>query len=135
MNATDFLKALSDPTRLSLVVSLRDRQGSKNESMCVCDLTTLLGQPQPTVSRHLNHLKRTGILLSERKGTWMWYKLNQQIPEWCQQIIDLIEIDAKLERKLTANGKKLDVSCCGKPNQNDDLNDERDNDALAKACC
>lgn len=132
MNATDFLKVLSDPTRLSLVIALRDRQGSENESMCVCDLTTLLGQPQPTVSRHLNQLKRKGILHNERKGTWMWYKLSRDIPEWCQQIIDLIEIDEKLEQKLMINAKKLEVGCCGTLENQNESNDENECDMLAK---
>lgn len=109
---TEFFKALSDPTRLKLITTLRDKikdnkkccqnddNTSKNainnidiidHAMCVCDLTDLLAQPQPTISRHLNHLKRTGILTSERRGTWMWYALNQNMPNWCLQVISLID--------------------------------------------
>ena len=47
-STSDFFKALSDPTRLNIVQLL-----SKQGAMCVCDITTQLGQPQPTVSRHL----------------------------------------------------------------------------------
>lgn len=86
-----FFKALSDPTRLKLVLLLR-----QNETLCVCDLTEILEQPQPTVSRHLNHLKRAGILSSERKGTWIWYQLDSAMPDWCQTVIQSIETDDSL---------------------------------------
>lgn len=84
--ATTFFKALSDPTRLNLVLLLRD-----SESLCVCDLTTYLNQPQPTVSRHLSHLKNAGLVTSERRGTWMWYAINPDLPRWCLQVINTIE--------------------------------------------
>lgn len=86
-----FFKALSDPTRLKLVLLLR-----ANDTLCVCDLTEILEQPQPTISRHLNHLRRAGILSSERKGTWIWYQLDPAMPEWCQTVIASIESDDSL---------------------------------------
>ena len=72
MNKTDFLKALSDPTRLKIVQLLNQKQ-----ALCVCDIISELDQPQPTISRHLNQLKQIGILESERKGTWIWYSISQ----------------------------------------------------------
>ncbi|MCK6159567.1 metalloregulator ArsR/SmtB family transcription factor [Moraxella osloensis] len=57
MNKTDFLKALSDPTRLKIVQLLNQKQ-----ALCVCDIISELDQPQPTISRHLNQLKQIGIL-------------------------------------------------------------------------
>lgn len=85
--AIPFFKALSDTTRLKLVLLLKH-----HGSMCVCDLTAILNQPQPTISRHLTHLKKAGVVISERRGTWMWYQLNKQLPPWCQQIINGIEL-------------------------------------------
>lgn len=100
--ATDFFKALGDTTRLKLVITLRDKTEDTSQtcnkddslnpqSMCVCELTELLEQPQPTISRHLNHLKRVGILTSQRRGTWMWYGINQDLPKWCKQVINEVE--------------------------------------------
>ena len=83
-----FFKALADPTRVKLVVLLR-----ANDSLCVCDLTTHLDQPQSTISRHLSYLKNTDIVTSERRGTWMWYGFNPALPSWCQQIINEIVFD------------------------------------------
>ena len=84
-STSDFFKALSDPTRLNIVQLL-----SKQAAMCVCDITTQLGQPQPTVSRHLSQLKTQGLLSSKRRGTWIWYEIDKDLADWCQKVIELI---------------------------------------------
>lgn len=79
----DLFKVLSDPTRLKLFQILFNKQ-----SRCVGELVDLLDQPQPTVSRHLNHLKKLGILSCSREGTWMWYEVEKDLPEWCRSILE-----------------------------------------------
>lgn len=88
MNKYDFLKALSDPTRLKIVQLLNQKQ-----ALCVCDIISELGQPQPTISRHLNQLKQIGILESERKGTWIWYSISQELPSWGKAVISALELN------------------------------------------
>ena len=88
MNKTDFLKALSDPTRLKIVQLLNQKQ-----ALCVCDIISELNQPQPTISRHLNQLKQIGILKSERKGTWIWYSISQELPSWGKAVIGALELN------------------------------------------
>nr|WP_313093170.1 metalloregulator ArsR/SmtB family transcription factor [Moraxella sp. CTOTU48268] len=88
MNKTDFLKALGDPTRLKIVQLLNQKQ-----ALCVCDIISELDQPQPTISRHLNQLKQIGILESERKGTWIWYSISQELPSWGKAVIGALELN------------------------------------------
>ena len=88
MNKTDFLKALSDPTRLKIVQLLNQKQ-----ALCVCDIISELDQPQPTISRHLNQLKQIGILESERKGTWIGYSISQELPSWGKAVIGALELN------------------------------------------
>ena len=88
MNKTDFFKALSDPTRLKIVQLLNQKQ-----ALCVCDIISELDQPQPTISRHLNQLKQIGILESERKGTWIWYSISQELPSWGKAVISALELN------------------------------------------
>lgn len=88
MNKYDFLKALSDPTRLKIVQLLNQKQ-----ALCVCDIISELDQPQPTISRHLNQLKQIGILESERKGTWIWYSISQELPNWGKAVIGALELN------------------------------------------
>ena len=88
MNKTDFLKALRDNTRLKIVQLLNQKQ-----ALCVCDIISELDQPQPTISRHLNQLKQIGILESERKGTWIWYSISQELPSWGKAVIGALELN------------------------------------------
>lgn len=80
----ELFKVLSDPTRLKIFQIL-----FKKEARCVGELVEILDQPQPTISRHLNHLKKLGILSCVRDGTWMWYEVADDLPEWCQNILDI----------------------------------------------
>jgi ArsR family transcriptional regulator len=63
-------QALADPTRLAI---LRELAGSLE--VCACDLTTCCDVRQPTVSHHLRVLREAGIVDSERRGTWIYYRL------------------------------------------------------------
>ncbi|GAA2887484.1 metalloregulator ArsR/SmtB family transcription factor [Microbacterium esteraromaticum] len=67
------LKALSDPLRLRMLSAIAS--DPRGES-CVCDLAELADVSQPTVSHHLKVLKEVGVLTSERRGTWVWYRIN-----------------------------------------------------------
>jgi len=66
------LKALSDPLRLRMLSAIAT--DGRGES-CVCDLAELADVSQPTVSHHLKVLRDTGVLASERRGTWVWYRI------------------------------------------------------------
>lgn len=80
----ELFKVLSDPTRLKIFQIL-----FKKQSRCVGELVDMLDQPQPTISRHLNHLKKLGILNCVRDGTWMWYEVADDLPVWCQEILEI----------------------------------------------
>ncbi|MFD7407971.1 ArsR/SmtB family transcription factor [Streptomyces sp. NPDC059866] len=68
------LKAIADPTRLQL---FRLIERAPSGEACVCDLTECLGLRQPTVSHHLKVMTEAGLLDRERRGTWVWYSVNQ----------------------------------------------------------
>ena len=63
-------KALADPTRLSIVNSLANR-----EECCVCEFQHL-GLSQPTISHHLKILREAGLIeVARKRGTWTFYRL------------------------------------------------------------
>ncbi|MEU0521927.1 metalloregulator ArsR/SmtB family transcription factor [Streptosporangium sp. NPDC006007] len=73
--ATDLakvFKALGDPVRLRLLSMIASRDGGE---ICVCDLTPAFELSQPTISHHLKLLKQAGLIDSERRGTWVYYRL------------------------------------------------------------
>jgi ArsR family transcriptional regulator len=65
-------KALGDPVRLRLLSMIASRDGGE---ICVCDLTPAFDLSQPTISHHLKLLKQAGLIASERRGTWVYYRL------------------------------------------------------------
>lgn len=65
------LKALSDKNRLRILKLLQIR------SLCVCEITEILGFSTPTVSNHLAVLVESGFLRSEKQGRWVHYHLVQ----------------------------------------------------------
>lgn len=64
------LAALADPVRLSIV-----RQLAACDGICACDFTDVAAVSQPTVSHHLRVLREAGVVTSERRGSWIWYRL------------------------------------------------------------
>ena len=63
------LKALADPVRLRLYTRIAATEGET----CVCDLGDF-GVSQPTISHHLRKLREAGLIDSERRGTWVYYR-------------------------------------------------------------
>ncbi|MCF6524311.1 helix-turn-helix transcriptional regulator [Streptomyces sp. JJ36] len=64
-------KALGDPVRLRLFSLVASHEGGE---ACVCDISDV-GVSQPTVSHHLKKLREAGLLTSERRGTWVYYRV------------------------------------------------------------
>lgn len=71
---TEVFKALSDPTRLRLVMLLKAHEGA----LCVNALASKLGVTQSAVSQHLRVLRGAGLVLSERQGPMVHYSLNRE---------------------------------------------------------
>lgn len=67
------VKAIADPVRLrllSLVASHADGEA------CVCDLNDAFDLSQPTISHHLKLLHEAGLLEREKRGVWVYYRVN-----------------------------------------------------------
>ncbi|WP_134325203.1 ArsR/SmtB family transcription factor [Cumulibacter soli] len=64
-------KALGDPVRLRLVSLIACHPDGE---VCVCDLTGAFEQSPATISHHLKVLREAGLIESERRGTWIYYR-------------------------------------------------------------
>jgi ArsR family transcriptional regulator, arsenate/arsenite/antimonite-responsive transcriptional repressor len=62
--------ALADPVRLRLL-SLVAAAGE----VCSCDLERPLGKSQPTISHHTKALADAGLIVGEKRGRWMWWRV------------------------------------------------------------
>ena len=93
------LKAAAEPTRLR-ILSICARG-----ELTVSELTHILRQSQPRVSRHLKLLCDAGLLNRFQEGTWVFYRLADRVGSrsyaLCQQIIGLIpENDPQVRRDM-----------------------------------
>ena len=64
------MKALSDPTRVKILKILQMKE------LCVCEIRSLLGFSQPTISKHLKILEDAGVVESHKDKMWVSYKLS-----------------------------------------------------------
>lgn len=105
-------KVLSDETRLNLVLLLREKG-----ELCVCELTLILKESQPKISRHLAVLRDSGLLIDRREGKWIHYRLSSHMPAWAATTIeqaylcqrdDILNFSRQAERdNATTNGKPV----------------------------
>ena len=66
-------RALADETRLAILRQLRE-QGEA----CACDFLACCRLAQPTVSHHLQILRRAGLVKADKRGLWVYYTLNEE---------------------------------------------------------
>jgi ArsR family transcriptional regulator, arsenate/arsenite/antimonite-responsive transcriptional repressor len=96
--AVQLFRALSDPTRLSILERLR--YGER----CVCELTDALDAAQSRLSFHLKVLKDAGLVTDRREGRWMYYTLNPD---------SLAELGGLVEALATApSAAERRAGCC-----------------------
>lgn len=77
-------KALADPVRLRVLSAIAARAGGE---ACVCDVSDGLDVSQPTISHHLKVLREAGLVTSERRASWVYYRV---VPEALQRLSALL---------------------------------------------
>ena len=88
-NLLTAMKAAAETTRLRLLALCGHAE------LSVSELTQILGQSQPRVSRHLKMLCDAGLLGRSREGTWAFYRLadNGPMADLARTLIDAIPTD------------------------------------------
>jgi ArsR family transcriptional regulator len=81
-------KALGDPVRLRLLSMIASAGGGE---VCVCDLTGSFTLTGPTISHHLKVLREAGLVDSDRRGTWVYYRL---VPAALALLSGLLDVGA-----------------------------------------
>lgn len=77
-------KALGDPVRLRLLSLIAAHAGGE---ACVCDLSGSFELTGPTISHHLKVLREAGLIVGERRGTWVYYRV---VPERIRLLSDVL---------------------------------------------
>src|SRR5689334_9040509 len=92
------LAALADPIRMEI---LRELAGAPE--VCACDFTDCCNVSQPTVSHHLKVLRDAGAVVSERRGSWVFYRIAP----------NLIERLSGIAQSLVPGGAMIQVAALG----------------------
>ena len=104
------LKAMADPMRIRILKLLQQK------SMCVCELTAVLGIQQSSVSHHLKVLKDAGFVDDIRSGPWIDYEVarkdyNAYVPELKKLLKEWLRDDSQIaddrEKARGADRKEL----------------------------
>jgi ArsR family transcriptional regulator len=82
-HTSELMKALADPTRLTIVASLWKAAAP----ICICDFTAGLELTQPTISHHMARLKEAGLVESEKRGIWVYYRLREKLAPSTRQLL------------------------------------------------
>jgi ArsR family transcriptional regulator, arsenate/arsenite/antimonite-responsive transcriptional repressor len=90
-------KAMGDPARLRLLSLIASHEGGE---ACVCDLTGVFDLTGPTISHHLKVLREAGLIAGERRGTWIYYRIE---PEALRRLSDVLVPDVLMRAASTKN--------------------------------
>ena len=103
MDPVQFYKCLSDETRLRCLLLVE-----REAELCVCELMQALDAIQPKVSRHLAHLRQSGLLLDRKQGQWVFYRINPALPVWVKSVLQATsEANRAFLKKNLANLSRM----------------------------
>jgi len=108
----DRLRVLAHAERLRILDAVR------RDAECVCHLEALLGKPQPYVSQQLRLLREAGVIMDERRGQNIFYRLtDESVRIWLDAILG--EVDGDLP-ELRTHRQTIACPC---PKCTDSVND------------
>jgi ArsR family transcriptional regulator len=98
-------RAFADITRLRILnlVARRER--------CVCEFQEILRVPQPTISRHLAYLRRSGLLVARRDGKWIYYSLAEPKSSIHQSLLHCVR-NCFCDVDFLKRDRQRDRPCC-----------------------
>ena len=95
-------KALSDPSRVRMLLSLRGGE------LCVCQVTELLDLATSTISKHLSILNQAGLILSRKTERWVYYRLpDRSASVTVREALDWVLKSLGKTEEATADAAKL----------------------------
>ena len=103
----DLFKALADKTRLRILALLG------NNEVCVCHIHDSLGVPQPTVSRHLAYLRKSGLVAARRDGVWMHYQVSGSLNPLIRSVLAAV-VEALRQSPAATQDRKQFERCFGR---------------------
>lgn len=96
-----YFKGLADINRLRMLNLLLHGE------LCGCDIQYVLDTSQPNVSRHLQYLKNSGLVLDRRDGYRIYYRLAEPTSGFRKQLFEFLQRAFRSEEPFQSDTKKL----------------------------
>jgi ArsR family transcriptional regulator len=111
-----FAQSLADETRWRILLLLWE------QPLCVCELADILAMPQSSVSSHVQVIRRAGLLESERREKWVYYRVARAflpLLTTLRKHFDLypaaLALLARDEKRMQKRLAERERSCCPVP--------------------
>jgi ArsR family transcriptional regulator len=99
----EIFKALGDENRIR-ILNLLIRQ-----ELCVCEIETVLDMTQSNASRHLNKLKTSGVITSEKKSQWVFYRMDNKFIEENELLYEFVKNKMVENTQLKRDVERLKI--------------------------
>lgn len=100
-NLEKYFKGLADINRLRMLNLLLHGE------LCGCDIQYVLDTSQPNVSRHLQYLKNSGLVLDRRDGYRIYYRLAEPVVGQQKPLFEFLQMSFKNQEPFQSDTKKL----------------------------
>lgn len=107
-----FFRALADETRWRIVRLVSER------ALCVCELSDILEMPQSSVSSHVQIIRKSGMLESEKCGKWTYFRVAKSHLAVVRAMTRRFPNDGNLTHDAERAEKRMEEradSCCPGP--------------------
>jgi len=113
-NVVAFTRALGDVTRWRIVRLVME------EALCVCELADIMGMPQSSISSHVQILRKAGMLESEKREKWTYFRIDAPYVRMIRELEKFSENDGAEaweadDRNARLRLAKRAESCCPGP--------------------
>lgn len=94
-------KALSDPSRVRILMALRGRE------LCVCELCDSLVMTQSTLSTHLQVIRQAELISARKEGKWMYYRIAESGEDLLGYLFHFFSSSLKKDPVMSRDVKNL----------------------------
>ncbi len=98
----DVAKALSDSTRVRILIALKGRE------LCVCQLVELVGLAASTVSKHMAVLRHAYLVDFRKEGRWAYYRrVGRDAPKRAQAALRWLDSSIEMKKGMVDDATRL----------------------------
>jgi len=100
------IKALADENRVRIICLLKHKR-----DICVCEITSIIGLAQSTISSHLKLLENAGLIESYKDGLWVNYNISSNLDPLSSEFIESLYNNLANDKKVKSDFEKIRKIC------------------------